>query len=77
MIFSFSGEGCIFPSSLVKKLHREMGNAHMVSTFHVGSNSLASKLERRMSVQQLLKEDSQFGASKRCSRTEMNASLEG
>ncbi len=30
-----------------------------------------------MSVEQFLKEDSQFGASKRCTRTEMNASPEG
>ncbi len=62
---------------MVKKLHGETGNAHMVPTFHVGPHSRARKLERRMSVQQFLKEDSQFGASKCGTRTEMNASSEG
>jgi hypothetical protein len=62
---------------MVNKFHGEMGNAHMVSTFHVRPHSLASKLEWRMSVQQLLKKDSQFGSSKRCTRTKMNTSPEG
>jgi hypothetical protein len=62
---------------MVNKLHGETGNAHMVSTFHVRPHSLASKLEWRMSVQQLLKKDSQFGSSKRCTRTKMNTSPEG
>lgn len=62
---------------MIKKLHGEMGNAHMVSTFHVRPYRLAHKLKRWMSIEQLLHEDAQFRASKRCSRANVNGSSEG